>query len=177
MKKIIFTLALSFILVGAGCSSNRVEGDWYLNFDLPEEWTMSVRSTGDFYNNLHQQITRDLNEILLQDNQDLVYIGTDEEIPTSEDFNVRTENFTFIEVTRLDERRLIPREAEEISLNIFRNQLCGYEGRDCRDLQYEFEYFFEKEDRKFRFIITGDNIDQSTIENIITSSRLVTISE
>lgn len=175
MKKIILSFSVFLILFGFGCANNRVEGDWYLNFDTSEEWRMATRSSGTFYTNLHQEISRELNEVVLQNTHQLILLEGLENIAEDDERDFITENFTIIEISRLDERRLLPREAEYIGSNIHRHQTCGTEERPCRENRFEFDYYYELNDNKFRFVIISDNPDQDEVERIIKSSREVTV--
>jgi hypothetical protein len=178
MKNIFTLLVVSLVFIGAGCFNKPVEGSWFLAFNLPENWTVTTSSSSSFYNSFDVEIDRSLNEIILQDNNDLIFLPEEgSSIPNSEDREVRTADFTMILISRLDESRLIPRSSEDLGKGFFKNQRCGGSDRPCQPFQGEFEYYLENTSGKYRFSIISDSPDYTKIERIIKSAKSVTVIE
>lgn len=184
MKKLFFALSL-LLVVGGGCLSlgrlggpKIVEGDWYLAFDLPSGWVMTVPyqepNTAKVVPS--QSVDRSENEIFLQTTVIAIVNGgikPGADVPIES--YVPLTGQTQIKVSRLDPHRVVPEEAEDIGDGFFKVKLCE-DGGDCQIYgRYNYDLYLKTDTANYKFIIYGDDV--STAENIIKSAEVVTIPE
>lgn len=182
-----FLLSLASVLVlGAGCSNlplggnKDVEGDWDLAFDLPAGWVMATPYDSDELEeasfDLNTEVDQSDSEIFLQGSDKPVYLTANDapEVVTGlEGQGELVINKPVIKVTRLDERRLIPDDAEDVGRGYSRVKLCE-EGEDCQDGgRLNYDYYLETADAKYKFLPYFLNADEA--EDIITSAEVVTV--
>ncbi len=163
MKKILLLLGV-LALTGAGCL-NQVKGDWYLAFDLPDEWVMvPAYSEGTMKVDL-DGVNLDDDEVYLQSSS-LHMIYDDSEVPeefVEEVGEVQREDMTRISVLRLSSRRHLPDGAEDLGRGF-------YKSGDS--------YYFEAESGdKYLFTVEQIGQDISVAEDVIFSAEEVTINE
>ncbi len=151
MKKL-FLFAATIALLGAGCLTKApatVEGDWVLAFDLPKGWVM-VAPYQDEEVDLEKGITRTDSEVWLQSSESVK---------------------PAIKVTHLDSHRLIPEEAESIGDGFFRVTVCDEtQGMECLGVE-PYEYYFETQESKYKFIVDTEETSLTTIDEIIMSAK------
>ncbi len=184
MKKLFLGLGAT-LLLGAGCLSNiglgskDVEGSWYLAFNLPEGWIMvEPYNSGDITDpgfKLNQEVTQSMNAIILQGTNKAIYGSTGalgDGISELIDAGKVEVNGPIIEITLLDERRVIPSEAEDIGDGFSRVKLCE-DGDECQiGGQLNYDYYLETAKAKYKFDVSG--LKRSEAEDIITSAKEVT---
>jgi hypothetical protein len=179
MKKALFGLFI-LVLIGGGCVFNRpVEGDWFLAFDMPEGWVM-VKSymLGSEAIPINDAITRDISEIVIQSTSKGVYYSTGsmpDELTLQRIGEIETENFSYIRVLKLDDRRIIPSDAEDLGDGFSKLKICDDGGECTAGGRYNYDYYLQTENGKFQFLITlkGHDIDEA--EDLILSAQEVTI--
>ena len=181
MKRFIAVL-FGLLLIGAGCSSATVEGDWYLAFDLPNDWVMTDPYVeGDRGEDL--DISRELTEVYLQSRAGHM-LFSDRELSDLEvdkiNVEVLRDEMTRISVTRLDERRIIPSEAEDLGKGWYRLAPCAEAAPEdaCEDSGEEMTYYYETEDgEKYLFRVEYRGQELSEAEEVIFSAEVVTTVE
>jgi hypothetical protein len=181
MKKI-FALLFGLMLVGAGCSGGTVEGDWYLAFDLPNDWIVTqAYSEGDKEEGV--DVTRDHVEVFLQ-SADAHMIFSDNELDAETEGRllreVLYEDMTRISVSRLDERRIIPSEAEGLGDGWYKLAPCAETPDDegCVDDGTTMSYYLEADSGdKYLFRVTVDGQEISDAEEVLMTAEEVTITE
>lgn len=165
MKKV-FLFALSLVLVGAGCTSlggNKVvEGDWSIAFDLPNDWVMvQPYQPSDTPINLDGEITPTDAEVYLQ-STDLHILpegsGQIEEDRVELFGEIVESDFTRISVLKLDPRRVIPSESEDLGDGFFKDGEI---------------YYFETEDAKYKFTILSEGQSTDEAVEVIVSAQVV----
>ena len=159
MKKV-FSIALALVLVGAGCTSlggNKVvTGDWSLAFDLPNDWVMvQPYQPSDTPINLEGDIDPTDAEVILQSTPNHILTGgvgiDDDRLELFGEVLTVEDSWTQISVTRLDPRRLIPSEAEDLGDGFFKETLCDA-GEDCEIYnRSRFVYYLQGEDIIYKF--------------------------
>ncbi len=180
MQKLFLSLG-AVMLLGAGClnlgGDKVVSGDWYLAFDLPEGWIMADDYTApsDERVDLDREISGEDNEIVLQNTDKPIIFGgiqPDEAVPAD---SYVAGSGTRIDVTRLDARRLIPDEAEDLGDGFFKLKLCE-DNEDCTlGGKDNYEYYFDAGTDKYRFeAYSSDNNQFDEVEDIIRSAQVVT---
>jgi hypothetical protein len=174
MKKLFSALALSgVVLVGGGCAASNivssivngdaVEGKWRLAFDLPENWVM-VREYDKPREEAvtpRQNVTRDLPTILLQSTDKSIVQGGTPDVEKVPAETYVTADYSIIRVDRLDERRVIPKDAEDLG-----NGFSTSEGK---------YYFVSSSGEKYQFVITSDDEDLTDEIAVILSATTVTV--
>jgi hypothetical protein len=169
MKKLLLSLGL-LLAVGGGCvnvgdltgnlgGDKTVEGDWHLAFDLPSGWVMVEPYENPDVEAVvpNQEVDRDMTEVYLQSTDKAIVEG---ETPDGEVVPADTyvqEDFTQIRVTRLDTRRVIPSEAEDLGDGFFK---------------LEDDFYLKTDDANYKFEIRGD--DRNRAEDVIMSAEVVT---
>lgn len=186
MKNVFLLSLAAVLLLGAGCSNlslggtKEVEGDWDLAFDLPSGWVMAAPYDSDELEEadfaLDTEVGESDSEIFLQSSDKPVYLSSGEvsdEITELEGQGELVVNKPMIKVTRLDERRLIPDEAEDVGRGYSRIKLCE-EGEDCQaGGRLNYDYYLETEEGKYKFI--AYHMSESEAEDLITSAEVVTV--
>ncbi len=178
MKKALFSL-LALVILGGGCTAlpKTVEGDWFLAFDMPSEWVM-VRPymLGGEAIPLEEGITRDTADIVLQSTSKGVITGAS--LPDDETLaligEVQADDFSYIRVLKLDDRRVIPSEAEDLGNGFYKLKLCD-DGGECQaGNKYNYDYYLETEESKYQFItyLKGQDIEKA--QDVILSAEEVT---
>lgn len=173
MNKLFSALALSsVVLLGGGCAAsnivssiignNDVEGKWRLAFDLPEGWVMVTEYDEPRENVVipDQNVTRDLPTVILQStDKAIVESGTPDaaKVP-AETYVVR--DYASIRVDRLDTRRVIPTDGEDLG-----NGFSTSEGK---------YYYVSASGEKYQFVITSDDKDLTDEIAVILSAVTVT---
>lgn len=184
MKKLLLALGL-LLAVGAGCVSlgkvggtKTVEGDWYLAFDLPSGWVMTVpyQTPNTEPVTPSQTVDRGDNEVYLQSTGKALLIGgVAPEASVPADSYVTLDNNMQIRVSRLDPHRAIPSEAEDLGHDFSRVKLCE-EGEDCQiGGRSNYDYYFHTDSANYKFIVYGDDVNQA--ENVIMSAQEVTVTD
>lgn len=183
MKKIILGLFV-LLLMGAGCfgggQQQAVEGDWWLAFDLSDDWVMVRPYTPMNGIYLEGVIDRELTDVYVQNTEGtIVYRGAAPESDEDTDEQYVTEDYTLIRVTHLDERRLLPRNAEELRDGFHRVYLCEGEEPGCvpgTGADYDY-YYVASNGAKFKFVINQEGQTLDVAEEIIFSAQEVDIAE
>ena len=183
MKKFFLFFAL-FLLVGAGCSGggqtvvDTNTSAWSLGFDLPRNWVM-VKP----YDETSQSVNTDLlitvedSEVILQSTANHILAG--DQPLEGDDLSIYgevvTENFARVSVTRLDTRRLIPSEAEDLGDGWFVLQNC-VPGESCQNggLHYA-DYYLETSDAKYKFVITMNGMDVDDVVKVLMSAEVASL--
>lgn len=164
--------AIVLVLTGAGCAasnlwssmsgSENVEGPWRLAFDLPEGWVM-VKEYDEPRNEAitpSQTVSHDLETIILQSTEKaIVESGTPKDSVSAETYV--TSEYTMIRVDRLDARRVIPSNAEDLG-----NGFSVAEGK---------YYFQTSSGEKYQCVVTNNGGDENLAKTIILSAKLVTV--
>ncbi|MEK7183029.1 MAG: hypothetical protein AAB776_00155 [Patescibacteria group bacterium] len=184
MKKVILALGL-LLAVGGGCVSlgklggdKVVEGDWSLAFDLPSGWFMTApyQSPNTEAVVPTQSVEKLDNEIYLQTTDKAILtggVGAEASVPA--DSYVTLEGNSQIRVSRLDPRRVVPSEAEDMGNGFSKVKLCD-DGGECEIYgHHNYDYYLETEDAIYKFIVYGQDINQ--IEDIIKSAEVVTATD
>lgn len=174
MKKSFFAFVVALVLVGAGCFEAARDERWTLSFALPEGWVMYGAGQGGFAGNPNAEITKQSGEVVLQSTADALVIGTPKEDEVEyEGKLVKKEDFAYIRVFRLDERRLISDEAEDLGKGFFREKKCE-EGEECQDNgAYNYAYFYVKGDAKYQFnIVTNGRTPQEAVDVLMSAKAL-----
>ncbi|MCH8049328.1 hypothetical protein IH979_01290 [Patescibacteria group bacterium] len=175
MKTKLLISALALVLIGAGCfgavtpsqeeTPEEITGNWWLRFDLPEGWVMAPDYGEGNAVPSSDSITPDMTDIVLQSTSKSIVIREVE--PDILEEEVETENFTYIRVFRLAERRSIPDEVEDLGNGFYREKVS--EG--------EYEYYLETDVGKYQFIIPQRKQELSVAEEVIFSAKQVTAFE
>lgn len=174
MKKLFSALAIGvMVLAGGGCAASdfvssivgdtNVEGKWRLAFDLPEGWVMAKEYDEPRENVVtpDQNVTHDLATVILQSTEKaIVQGGRPDAAKVSEETYV-VANYSSIRVDRLDERRIIPKDAEDLG-----NGFSTSEGK---------YYFVSSSGEKYQFVITSDDKDLTDEIAVILSAKTVTV--
>ncbi len=179
MKKI-FALLFGLVLVGAGCSGSTAEGDWYLAFDLPNDWIMTqAYREGDKEEGV--DATRDHVEIFLQNVDAHMIFGGSE--PDAEEASrllrdIVRDDMIRISVSRLDERRIIPSEAESLGEGWYRLAPCSETPDDegCVDDGTTMTYYLEADSGDkylFRVSVRGHEISEAEV--VLMTAEEVTL--
>jgi hypothetical protein len=165
MKKV-FSIALALVLVGAGCTSlggNKVvTGDWTLAFDLPNDWVMvQPYQPSDTPINLEGDINPRDSEVILQSTANHILPAGSGEI--EEDRlglfgEVVTSDYLQISVLKLDPRRIIPSESEDLGDGFFKDGEV---------------YYFDTGEEKYKFTIKADGLDESAAVDVIMTAQVV----
>lgn len=187
MKNILLLGLASVLLLGAGCASNlslggdkEVEGDWDLVFNLPSGWVMAAPYDSDELEEdnfaLNTDVGQSDSEIFLQASDKPVYLTASDTPEVIAGFEAAGEvvvNKPVVKVTRLDERRLIPDEAEDVGRGYSRVKLCE-DGESCQTGgRLNYDYYYETEDGKYKFV--AYHMTWQEAEDIITSAEVVTV--
>jgi len=172
MKKII-VLIFGLVLIGGGCfgANKVVEGDWWLAFDLPDDWVMTRDynlATDDTPDAFFQSVNRERFDVILQSSSEPIQ---------KEGEGYSTENFSRIHVIQMDERRVIPSESEDLGNGFFRNDICAeVEDDACADFG-TYEYYLEINGSKYQFKVIHVGTAAEQTEDIILSAQSVTVAE
>ncbi len=188
MKKTLLFSLCAIVLLGAGCLSKlpfnlgekaAVEGAWDLAFDLPSGWTLAAPYDNDELESVKfslKEVTQADSEIYLQASDKPIYLSsgeTPEAISNLVNENKAVVDQGLIKVTKLDERRLIPSEAEDIGHGISQIKLCD-DGGECQvGGRLNYDFYLEINNAKYKFITY--NITRKEAENIISSAKVVTV--
>jgi hypothetical protein len=183
MKKVLFSLSL-LLLLGAGCwnkvqptAIETVTGNWDLAFELPAGWVM----VADYDEPIDQQV--DLNyevtgraDVVLQ-SIDKPIVMTEDRTPADdipEDSYVLNEGAR-IRVIKLDPRRLIPSEAEDIGNGFYKNMLCEAGGSCTSNNRHNYDFYYQSGDLKYQFKLqaTSPELVNQAIDTIM-SAKVVT---
>ncbi len=172
MKKIFLTL-LAFVIVGAGCigggilSNKHISGDWVLTFDLPDGWVMTHDyDSGSATASLRTEIEPGFSDVVIQSTDKLILLnGKEPDLSkglTDDDFI--SENYIYIRVLRLDERRVIPSEAKDLGNGFSFVELEAGEG----------VYYLQVGANKYQFIVEYNGQLIEDAEQVIFSAQEVT---
>lgn len=179
MKRI-FVLLFGLLLIGAGCSAGDIEGDWYLSFDLPDEWVM-IQAYREADSPEGTIVSRDLTEVFLQsEDTHMIFGGAVPEADAIAGKSVQTEDMTRVSVLRLDERRLIPSEADDLGDGWYQLAPCiGIgEGDLCEDDGESMTYYFESDaGNKYMLRVSSRDQDLAEAEEVIFTAQEVTVIE
>lgn len=175
MKKFIFGAALSLILIGAGCFGEPRDERWALSFNLPEGWVQYAPGEQEFAGNPEDEITPQDPEIILQSTPEAIDLSGDSQRQEYNGQPVRSEDYAVIRATRLDERRIISDEAEDLGDGLLRQSRCK-EDQPCRAAGvHEFTYYYVRGDSKYQFIITINGQSPDRAIEVIESVKPVRI--
>lgn len=181
MKKMILGLC-ALVLLGGGCATTPsvVEGNWYLAFDMPNEWVMVPDYTaGNVAFPSQEDVDREMSDVVLQSVGKTIWTNSGR-VPSEEEIAIMgeyvTEDYSIIRVLRLDTRRVVPSESEDLGNGFFKLKLCE-DGEDCQaGGRYNYDYYLVTEaGNKYQFMITAYGQDVDTAEEIILSAQEVTI--
>lgn len=141
---------------------NLVSGDWWLTFDLPEEWVVYAPYDEDQGVPQDVEVTRELNDVILQSTSLPVILDGDEpgELVTA----YEDESYLYAHVYRYDPRTSVPDDAEDLG-NGFYKQV-----KDNGDIVY----YFVGENGKYRFLVEQEGQDLSELESVILTAKEVT---
>jgi len=150
MKKLL-GLTLGIVLLGAGCmggGSTVAEGPWTLAFDMPDNWGMYAPYT------------------------DVTFPGADIEKMDSEVWlqnstETMSNDTLLIKVIKLDKRRIIPSEAEDLGDGFFKDSTCPSEDV-CAPT-----YYMQTEELKYKFKIELNGHNESEASSVILSAEEV----
>lgn len=183
MKKIF--LAVSVLLtLGAGCltqgsnDSKTVSGNWFVNFNLPNDWVMvkEYEDPSDRVITPSRSVDTSNNDVFLQNTEKAILVSSTsptEAVPG--DSYVRlADGYVRIEVARLDPRRLIPDEAEALGNSFFKLKVCDDGGACQANGRYNYEYYLKSESASFKFIVYANQDQLEQAEKVILSGQLVT---
>ena len=178
MKRI-FALLFGLLLIGAGCSTGAVEGDWYLTFDLPDEWVM-VQAYKEGNSPEGVKVTDDQVEIFLQSADTHMIFGG--RAPEPEEValiskEVQSDDMIKISVTRLDSHRLVPSEAEDLGDGWYSIEPCGGEECDGAGQNYMTHYLETEEGDKYLFRPYVSGREFAEAEEVIFTAEEVTVTE
>ncbi|MBT3230719.1 hypothetical protein HN358_02975 [Candidatus Uhrbacteria bacterium] len=181
MKKVFLGL-FALVLLGAGCMpSTAVEGDWFLAFDLPNEWvTVRQYQLDSEPVPIEEGVSREISDIVLQSTSANVYSSSGY-MPETEAFqalgDVNMDDFTYIRALKLDERRVIPSESEDLGDGFYRLKLCE-DGDECQIAgRLNYDYYFVTEDSKYQFMVWQQGRDMDDAQDVILSAEVVTLTE
>ena len=167
MKTIVLA-ALALVLLGGGCvgSPSEVSGKWRLAFDLPEGWVMvkNYRQDSNSVPELSEDVNRNLADVVLQSTSLPVYTGGIA-LDASVDANAYAmDDFAFVRAFRIDARRIMPADAEDLGNGWLRVKLCEPD-EDCTIYgAHNYTYYYEAPSGdKYMFNITtsGQTADQA----------------
>lgn len=185
MKILLVGMMAVLVLMGAGCAnslplvggSDTVEGKWRLAFNLPEGWAMLKDYDEPINKEIvpSEDVTRDLSDIIVQSTSKAIVGGgikPDSDIGTD---TYVSSGFAKIHVFRLDERRIVPSEANDLGEGWYSVKLCE-EGEDCTIYgQYNYDYYLVTESgAKYKFNITTNDFDVQSAIDVIMSAKEVT---
>ena len=186
MKRLLLFL-VSFSLIGAGCIAQEPKlqeaqaGDWYLAFDLPDGWVMSPQYKLGEEDPSPSDVNRDLKDIVLQSTVKSVFTSSgmisEQASARVEAGEVITEDFVSIRVLKLDSRRVVPSEAEDLGDGFYKLQICE-DGGECQlGGQFNYQYYYVNGEDKYQFLIAyqGEAITQA--EEVILSAVPVVVKE
>ncbi len=180
MKKAIFGL-FALVLLGAGCMpAATVEGDWFLAFDLPDGWVM-VReyNMGGEAVPVDEGVSREISDIVLQSTSSHIYTSSVEldEEALAMTGEIVADHFTYIRVLKLDDRRVIPSESENMGDGFYKEDMC--EGVESCELERadRYRYYFETDTSKYQFLVTQAGQEIEEAEGVILSATEVTVIE
>lgn len=180
MKRILLASLFALVLVGFGCAGGGARDDrWRISFQLPENWVMYGSGDRGYVSQPGAEITKETSEIVLQNTKDALYPiyggPVKEGVTEFGGMPIRTTGYTAIRVLRLDSRRVISKDAEEVAKNLYRVKECE-EGEPCTERDaYQYVYFYEKGDEKYKFIIYSDEGKEQDAIDVILSAKAVSI--
>jgi hypothetical protein len=172
MKKFFLSLVVGvMIFAGAGCVGSKltspfsqneeVEGVWRLAFDLPSGWVMVKEYDAPRKEAVmpSQNVTRDLPTVIVQSTAKAIVKSGMPDAAVSNETYV-TSSFAQIRVDKLDARRVIPSDAEDLG-----------NGFSFADGKY---YFLTASGEKYQFVITTNGEDDAAARSVILSAQPVT---
>ncbi len=177
MKKLFTTIGL-VLLMGAGCmgsfgsdaQSEPERETWWLTFDLSSEWVIAPAYDDEQLIDVQDAIRKEVNEIYIQNTSKNIWL-TEGQSPTEEEIQklggdeaIVYEDFTLIHIMRLDKRRVLPEEREQLQANFSRIQVCDTE---CTSGQGEFRYYFEGEKENYQIDVYQKGQELAVAEDII----------
>jgi len=181
MKKMILGLC-ALVLLGGGCAMapSVVEGNWYLAFDLPSGWVMVPDYTvGNVALPSQEDVNREVSDVILQSVDKTIWTSLGR-APSEEETAIMgeyvMEDYSIIRVLRIDTRRVVPSEAEDLGNGFYKLKLCE-DGEDCQiGGRYNYDYYFISDaGNKYQFMITTNGQSYDSAEEIILSAQEVTI--
>lgn len=181
MKKLLLGFA-TLTLLGAGCAGvltgKPVTGEWALAFDMPEGWVMvQPYQASATPINIDGDIEATDSEVYVQSTSAHILTGgvgiEEDRASLFGDYLTYDDSWTQIQVLRLDPRRVIPGEAEDLGDGFFKETLCE-EGGECT--QYgasRFVYYLKTEGTNYKFTVLSSNADMTDAEEVILSAQVV----
>lgn len=165
MKKYLFSL-FAFAFIGAGCAAGGgansvVQGEWTLTFDLPNGWVMvQPYQPEDTPINLEGDIQPTDSEVILQstDKHILPEGGEIDEDRLPLFGDITQNDYIQISVLKLDPRRIIPSEAEDLGDGFFKDG----------DV-----YYYKTPDANYKFTITAVGRDVQEAVDVIMTAQVV----
>lgn len=178
MKRILLASLFALVLVGFGCSGAR-DNRWRVSFNVPKGWVVYGAGSHGYVGQPGAEITKDSSDIVLQNTKDAIYPVYNGPVKDGEkEWNgetIRTAGYTAIHVLRLDSRRTRAKDAEEITKNIYRVKECE-KGESCTERDaYNYVYYYEKGDEKYKFVIYSDEGKEQEAIDVILSAKAVAI--
>lgn len=174
MKKLFSALAIgSMVVMGGGCAASNVissivgndtvEGKWRLAFDLPDGWVMVTEYDEPRENVVtpDQGVTHDMPTVILQSTEKAIVQGSAPDAALVPVETYVTRDYSSIRVDRLDARRIIPKDAEDLG-----NGFSTSEGK---------YYYVSLSGEKYQFVITTDDKDLTDEIAVILSAEIVTV--
>lgn len=175
MKQLFYIMIASFILVGAGCFGGNRDESWSLSFELPEGWVQYAAGDQGFAGNPSAEITPNTPEVAVQSTENSIYISGETERAEYREKPVQSEDYTVIRAFKLDPRRVIDDEAEDLGKGFYRLKKCE-EGENCQEGgAHNYIYYFEKGPSKYQFIIITNGQSVEAAEEVILSAKPVRI--
>jgi len=173
MNKVFLAFA-TLIFLGAGCipgigKVTPVEGKWALAFDLPQGWIMASPYDVNSKKPVNEGVKRADNAVVVQStDKKLCYGGI-----TCEDTTAvaPTDKDVKIYATKLDSRRVIPKDnAEDLGNRFSRVKICE-DNEDCRIYHAgNYKYYLETDGDDYEFTYSGDT---ATADKVIRSAKVV----
>jgi hypothetical protein len=157
MKKL-FLGAFAMLLLGAGClGGSRVESDWVLGFKSMDGWHMvNAYDDRDNLEDMQREFAFDAVDVVVQSTDKFVFTG---DVPTNTEGygEFVADKYIKITIERMDLRRRIPGEAEDIGNGFFKAS--------------DTEYYLELPDEKYQFLVEAEGEDLSKAETLILSAQ------
>ncbi len=156
--KQLFIALIAIMLVGAGClGSGSVESDWVLGFTKMDGWHLvNAYTDRDERADMERDLKFDSVDAVIQTTSDFIVTG---DVPeTTERYGAFvSENYIKITMERMDARRRVPSDAEELGKGFLKVS--------------ETEYYLQLPDETYRFLIEAEGRSLEEAEALILSAK------